>query len=168
MNLVDPNCSLGGTALCWQPFGFAGGVWDVTTGVVRFGARDYDPGQRRWTQKDPIGFKGSQENIYDYIGDDPVNGDDPSGEGTGGSCESSPSCDPTTTCCPPSPQQGPYRPDALPPDVQNCIRFSGFDGSIARQICCKLTCASNYGKGTGKYDSCVVRCVGPAKCEPGQ
>ncbi len=51
--LVDPSCSQGGTALCFQPFGFAGGVWDVTTGVVRFGARDYDPAMRRWTQKVP-------------------------------------------------------------------------------------------------------------------
>ena len=31
-NLVDPSCTLGGTALCWQPFGFAGGLFDVTTG----------------------------------------------------------------------------------------------------------------------------------------
>jgi RHS repeat-associated protein len=61
VNLVDPSCSQGGTALCWQPFGFAGGIWDVTTGVVRFGARDYDPAMRRWTQKDPIGFAGGAE-----------------------------------------------------------------------------------------------------------
>ena len=53
INLVDPSCTLGGTALCWQPFGFAGGVFDVTTGIVRFGARDYDPAMRRWSQKDP-------------------------------------------------------------------------------------------------------------------
>jgi uncharacterized protein RhaS with RHS repeats len=27
----------------FQPFGFAGGLWDRDTGLVRFGARDYDP-----------------------------------------------------------------------------------------------------------------------------
>jgi len=26
----------------FQPFGFAGGIYDVDTGLVRFGARDYD------------------------------------------------------------------------------------------------------------------------------
>ena len=78
VNLVDPACSLGGTALCFQPFGFAGGVWDVTTGVVRFEARDYDPATRRWTQKDPIRFGGGWD-LYVYAGDDPINGSDPSG-----------------------------------------------------------------------------------------
>jgi RHS repeat-associated protein len=84
-NLVDPDCSVGGTALCWQPFGFAGGVFDVTTGVVRFGARDYDPAQRRWMQKDPIRFDGGQSNIYVYVNDDPINAGDP--EGTGWFCD---------------------------------------------------------------------------------
>jgi uncharacterized protein RhaS with RHS repeats len=27
----------------FQPFGFAGGLYDRDTGLVRFGARDYDP-----------------------------------------------------------------------------------------------------------------------------
>jgi len=30
----------------FQPFGFAGGLQDGATGLVRFGARDYDPGGR--------------------------------------------------------------------------------------------------------------------------
>jgi uncharacterized protein RhaS with RHS repeats len=30
----------------FHPFGFAGGLFDRDTGLVRFGARDYDP---RWT-----------------------------------------------------------------------------------------------------------------------
>ena len=28
----------------FQPFGFAGGIYDPDTGLTRFGARDYDPG----------------------------------------------------------------------------------------------------------------------------
>jgi RHS repeat-associated protein len=79
-NLVDPSCSQGGTALCWQPFGFAGGVYDVTTGIVRFGARDYDPTMRRWTQKDPRSIGGGQSNVYVYVGDDPINATDSSGK----------------------------------------------------------------------------------------
>ncbi|MBK6782288.1 MAG: RHS repeat-associated core domain-containing protein, partial [Gemmatimonadetes bacterium] len=37
----------------FQPFGFAGGLTDGATGLVRFGARDYEPQVGRWTAKDP-------------------------------------------------------------------------------------------------------------------
>jgi RHS repeat-associated protein len=83
VNLVDPSCTQGGTALCFQPFGFAGGVWDVTTGIVRFGARDYDPQMRRWTQRDPIRFDGGLWGLYQYAGDDPINHTDPRGTDEG-------------------------------------------------------------------------------------
>ncbi|MBK9066626.1 MAG: RHS repeat-associated core domain-containing protein [Gemmatimonadetes bacterium] len=43
----------------FQPFGFAGGMADSATGLVRFGARDYDPAVGRWTAKDPVGFEGA-------------------------------------------------------------------------------------------------------------
>ena len=35
----------------WQPFGFAAGLYDPSTGLLRFGARDYDPQIGRWMQK---------------------------------------------------------------------------------------------------------------------
>jgi RHS repeat-associated protein len=35
-----------------QPFDFAGGLYDSATGLVRFGARNYDPAIGRWTAKD--------------------------------------------------------------------------------------------------------------------
>ncbi len=34
----------------FQPFGFAGGLYDQDTGLVRFGARDYDPETGRCEQ----------------------------------------------------------------------------------------------------------------------
>jgi len=58
------------------PFGFAGGLYDGDTGLIRFGARDYDPAIGRWTAKDPIGFAGGDEDLYGYTLDDPVNGVD--------------------------------------------------------------------------------------------
>jgi RHS repeat-associated protein len=63
----------------FQPFGFAGGVYDRDTGLVRFGARDYDPFTGRWTSKDPILFGGGSANLYAYTDNDPVNSIDPSG-----------------------------------------------------------------------------------------
>jgi RHS repeat-associated protein len=48
----------------YQPFGFAGGLYDADTGLVRFGARDYDAETGRWTGKDPIRFAGGQANLY--------------------------------------------------------------------------------------------------------
>ncbi|HVC32527.1 MAG TPA: RHS repeat-associated core domain-containing protein, partial [Chloroflexota bacterium] len=65
----------------FQPFGFAGGLYDPDTGLVRFGARDYDPQTGRWLAKDPAGFQGQDTNLYSYVHDDPVNIADPSGQG---------------------------------------------------------------------------------------
>jgi RHS repeat-associated protein len=55
------------------PFGFAGGLHDRDTGLVRFGYRDYDPEVGRWTAKDPIGFAGGDTDLYGYCLSDPVN-----------------------------------------------------------------------------------------------
>jgi RHS repeat-associated protein len=55
------------------PFGLAGGLWDTETGLVRFGARDYEAETGRWTSKDPIRFEGDSTNLYAYVGGDPVN-----------------------------------------------------------------------------------------------
>jgi RHS repeat-associated protein len=55
-----------------QPFGFAGGIYDADTGLVRFGARDYDAEVGRWTAKDPIRFHAGVA-LYDYAAGDPLN-----------------------------------------------------------------------------------------------
>jgi RHS repeat-associated protein len=61
------------------PFGFAGGLHDRDTGLVRFGFRDYDPDTSRWTAKDPILFAGGNVDLYGYCLNDPVNWVDPYG-----------------------------------------------------------------------------------------
>ena len=59
--------------------GFAGGLSDPVTGLVRFGFRDYDPVAGSWTGRDPILFGGAQANLYAYVRNDPVDLVDPSG-----------------------------------------------------------------------------------------
>lgn len=54
------------------PFGFAGGMYDEATGLVRFGAREYDSGSGRWLSKDEAQFGGGW-NFYEYAASDPVN-----------------------------------------------------------------------------------------------
>ncbi|MEO8132462.1 MAG: RHS repeat-associated core domain-containing protein, partial [Betaproteobacteria bacterium] len=63
----------------FQPFGFGGGIYDLDTGLVRFGARDYDAATGRWTVRDPIGFRGGDGNQYRYVSNDPANRSDPFG-----------------------------------------------------------------------------------------
>ena len=73
----------------FQPFGFAGGVYDRDTRLVRFGSRDYDANPGRWLAKDriplsttrngSIGLGGGNTNLYVYAGSDPINLTDPLG-----------------------------------------------------------------------------------------
>ena len=61
------------------PFGFAGGIYDEVTGLVRFGAREYDARTGRWLSKDELRFEGG-DNFYQYSLSDSVNRIDPSGK----------------------------------------------------------------------------------------
>jgi RHS repeat-associated protein len=57
----------------FQPFGYAGVLYDHETGLVRFGARDYAARTGRWTAKDPILFEGGDGNLDRHVLQDPVN-----------------------------------------------------------------------------------------------
>jgi RHS repeat-associated protein len=70
------------------PFGFAGGLHDRDTNLVRFGYRDYDPDIGRWTAKDPLFFDGQDTDIYGYVFNDPINSVDQYGLLSSGQIES--------------------------------------------------------------------------------
>jgi RHS repeat-associated protein len=62
----------------FQPFGFAGGLYDPDTKLTRYGLRDYDAETGGWTTRDPRGFSGGP-NLYSYAYSDPANFIDPLG-----------------------------------------------------------------------------------------
>jgi RHS repeat-associated protein len=70
----------------WQPFGFAGGLYEAGTGLVRFGARDYAAAYGIWSAKDPLLFGGGSGNLYEYAAGDPVNGIDYDGRAVKNNC----------------------------------------------------------------------------------
>lgn len=57
----------------FQPFGFAGGLYDQHTRLAHFDERDYDSETGKWTTKDPILFSGGAINLYTYVYNDPIN-----------------------------------------------------------------------------------------------
>jgi RHS repeat-associated protein len=59
-------------------YGWTGRAFDGETGRYYFRARYYDPGERRFTQEDPIGFAGGQ-NLFAYVGGNVLEATDPSG-----------------------------------------------------------------------------------------
>jgi RHS repeat-associated protein len=67
----------------FQSHSFAGGLSDSATGLVRFGARDYDPCAGRWTGADPLLYRGRSTNLYGYVQNDPANWIDPEGTAQG-------------------------------------------------------------------------------------
>ena len=79
MDFDDFGKVLNDTNPGFQPFGFAGGLLDRDTQLVRFGVRDYDADTGRWTSKDPVLFAGDDTNLYGYVRGDPINQIDPSG-----------------------------------------------------------------------------------------
>jgi RHS repeat-associated protein len=69
----------------FQPFGYAGGLYEASSGLTRFGFRDYDAESGRWTSKDPIGFNGGDSDLYAYVRENPLGFIDETGRAPGDS-----------------------------------------------------------------------------------
>jgi len=65
----------------FQPFAFAGGLYDSDTRLTHFGVREYDAEVGRWLSRDPALFASNSVNLYEYALGDPVNHSDMNGLG---------------------------------------------------------------------------------------
>ena len=58
---------------------FQGGRLDTATGLYLFGARDYNPAQGTWMERDPLGLGGGDLNEHRFVGNDPIASTDNTG-----------------------------------------------------------------------------------------
>ena len=150
------------------PFGFAGGIYDEVTGLVRFGAREYDARTGRWLSKDEARFGGG-ENFFEYAAGAPTFYVDPTGRGPLDFFRCLMGGTPFSECWDDEYDRisdNSYGPANLPPppdnsqdlEVRHCVKTT-MHATPARVACCSAACGIKDNMcPTPEGTKCVVEC----------
>jgi RHS repeat-associated protein len=76
VSILAPNwTSLASSNFAWV-YLHQGGRLDFATGLYQFRHRDYSPTLGRWMQQDPLGYRASGPNLYQYVNSRPTTSTD--------------------------------------------------------------------------------------------
>jgi RHS repeat-associated protein len=77
--ICDSSGSAIGSSAINNRYSYTGREWDATVGLYHFRARWMSPKSGRFLGRDPIGYEGSEWNLYEYCDARPLISTDPSG-----------------------------------------------------------------------------------------
>jgi len=135
--LSQTNPQTGQAAAVDCVFAYTGRALDEATGLQNNDERWYEAITGRWLSQDPIGFRGGI-NLYEYVGDSPVNGADPSGNAWHWwwpfGPKTPPTPPPTTAPTPTPPTPTPTPPASQPPTTWRPVYKPPPGGGPARPL----------------------------------
>ena len=80
LQVLNPDYTLASRLSPRIPNTYTGREWDSDAGIYFYRARFYSPFMGRFLSQDPLGYYGGDNNYYAYVGGDPINYFDPTGE----------------------------------------------------------------------------------------
>jgi RHS repeat-associated protein len=151
----DPYGQTSVTGSVVNPWRYTGAYQD-STGFYKMGMRYYSPGLMRWSQQDGVGPAGdpSDGNAYGYVGDNPANAVDPSGQLFG-----------CLVLCSYAPASPTHSAGGAGDSVPSTLRSGG--QALNGYTRWRDQTANDYGRAVGAIGGCVGGIVGGSQALKG-